>query len=117
MQSAITGIINPAYQELVLSASPGLEQATGMTIVHLVWLELLDQIELGRDFAASLQSPSATMQQHSEEHEQCIARLLRTVGAKAKQSLVLFRLQEFKVKWGSFPPAPDPLRGTVPPSV
>ena len=36
LKIAITGIINPAYHALVISASIGLEQSTGLTIVHLL---------------------------------------------------------------------------------
>jgi hypothetical protein len=107
LKIAIAGIVNPAYQELVVSASSGLEQSTGLTIVHLLWLEVLDQIELGKKFAEH--SDEADTSKHRET---LIARYLRLVGAKTKTSNFLLRLHDFRQKWGSFPAAPDPLNGT-----
>ena len=49
LRTAVLGILTPAYQNLVAAARPGLEQSTGMTIVNLLWLEILQQVELGRD--------------------------------------------------------------------
>ena len=51
VRAAILGIINPAYQELVLGARDGLPKAAGVTLVSLLWLEILDQVELGQDLA------------------------------------------------------------------
>jgi len=41
LRAAILGVLTPAYQKLVVAARPGLEQSTGMTVVHLLWLEIL----------------------------------------------------------------------------
>jgi hypothetical protein len=48
LKAAIAGIINLAYRELVVQAEADLQQTTGVTIVYLLWLEALDQIQLGR---------------------------------------------------------------------
>ena len=106
LRAAIMGVVNPAYQSLVLEAPAGLEQSTGLTIVHLLWLEVLDQIELGQGFEIGEDDPDA-----SEKRIAIIARYLRKVGAKTKASNFLLRLHEFRQKWGSFPVGPDPLRG------
>ena len=106
LRAAIMGVVNPAYQSLVLEAPAGLEQSTGLTIVHLLWLEVLDQIELGQGFEIGEDDPDA-----SEKRNAIIARYLRKVGAKNKASNFLLRLHEFRQKWGSFPVGPDPLRG------
>jgi hypothetical protein len=47
VQLAITNVVNRAYQELVLGAADALERSAGATDVHLLWLELLHQFELG----------------------------------------------------------------------
>src|SRR6516164_4810706 len=47
LQVAITEILYPAYKQLVLGAADPLERATAATFVHLLWLELLQQLELG----------------------------------------------------------------------
>ena len=108
LKIAIAGIVNPAYQELVVSASSGLEQSTGLTIVHLLWLEILDQIELGKGVAQNSDAPDTL-----KHRETMIARHLRLVGAKNKTSNFLLRLHDFRQKWGSFPAQQDPLKGSI----
>ena len=53
-QNAITEIITPAYHELVLAAPNGFERSAGMTYVHMAWLELVEQLSLGKDLEANL---------------------------------------------------------------
>lgn len=106
LQAAITGVVTPAYQSLVLEAAAGLEQSTGLRIVHLLWLEVLDQVELGQSLGNGKGDPET-----SEKRVGLIERYIRMAGAKTKTSNFLLRLQEFRQKWGSFPAAPDPLRG------
>jgi hypothetical protein len=106
LKIAIAGIIDPAYHELVVSASSGLEQSTGLTIVHLLWLEILDQIELGNAVAKHSDEPDTF-----KHRETMIARHLRLVGAKNKTSNFLLRLHDFRQKWGAFPAPTDPLKG------
>ncbi len=106
LKTAIIGVINPAYRELVMSASSGLEQSTGLTIVHLLWLEILDQIQLGKGVVKNSDEPDT-----SKHRDTMIARYLRLVGAKNKTSNFLLRLHTFRQKWGSFPAVPDPLKG------
>lgn len=105
LKIAITGIVDPAYNELVLSAASGLEQSTGLTIVHLLWLEILDQIQLGKGFAENSDEPDAF-----KHREKKIACSLRLVGAKIKTSNFLLRIHDFRQKWGAFPAVPDPLK-------
>lgn len=109
LKAAIVGLVNPAYRALVLKAEEGLQQSTGVTVVHLLWLEILDQIELGTDFNNGVPDPEAR-----REREALIARLLRTVGAKNKTTNLLLRLYEFRQKWGSLTPPPDALRTPKP---
>ncbi len=94
LQSAIIGVVNPLYKDLVLSAENGLEKATGLTVVWLLWLEILDQIQLGRE----LTSPRS-MLDPTDERRDLIARHLRLVGAKVNASRLLLRLNEFRVRW------------------
>ena len=47
LRLAISQILTPAYEELVLAAPNALERATGATLVHLLWLELFEQFDLG----------------------------------------------------------------------
>ena len=48
LRKAVDDIILPAYQEFVLEATTSLERAAGMTLCCHIWLELLEQFDLGR---------------------------------------------------------------------
>lgn len=90
VQVAITAVVNPAYRELVLEAGDALQRSAGVTTVHLLWLEILDQVELAKNLPSSPNSETA------EEHGKRIDRHLRIVGAKSKASQFLLRLREFQ---------------------
>jgi hypothetical protein len=98
IRTAIRGVINPAYRELVLEAPDGLQKSAGVTIVSLLWLEILDHVQMGRE----LNNPRL-MASTSDDREQLIARHLRLVGAKIKASAFSLRLSEFREKYGRLP--------------
>lgn len=98
VRAVILGIINPAYRELVLAAQDGLQKAAGVTVVSLLWLEILDQLELGQELTVPR---SAVVP--SPERDQLITRHLRVAGAKIKASGFLLRLAEFREKYGHLP--------------
>ena len=93
LQAAIFGVLTPAYEKLVVAARPGLEQSAGVTIVHLLWLEILQQTELGRDLTESGQEPDRL-----QNHEASIARMLRLAGSKMEASDFLLRLHSHRRK-------------------
>jgi hypothetical protein len=100
LRAEVAALINPNYRELVLLARPGLAQSTGITIVHLMWLEILDHIELNQKPA----NDPATDQLNilgRETRAAAIERHLRLVHAKFKASDFLLRLQEFKARYRS----------------
>ena len=100
LRLAITEILTPAYRELVLEASTALERATGATFVHLLWVELNEQFNLGRTFpGAELLNGKAV------DRQATIDRLLRLVGAKQKAANFLHRIKEWRLK------PRDPLQG------
>ena len=133
LRYAVQQVITPAYETLVLNAPPGLEQSTGLTIVHLLWLELLDHMALGLPDQL-LGSPFDPLLDRSEvSRQQLIDRHLRTVGAKLKSSELLVRIRSCKSKLHPppahrtevtmfpAPPAPpqaiaDPAQATEPPN-
>lgn len=88
LQAAVVGVINPAYRELVLKGAPGIEQSTGLTIVHLLWLEILEQMALARGL------PRDTNLESRRARQTQIDRYLRLVGAKGKASHLLLRIRE-----------------------
>ena len=89
-------LINEAYHELVVCAEPGLPRSSGLTIVHLMWQEILDQIQLSRE------SPTAKPDVDSfvalangrETRAQMLDRHLRLVGAKLKAIDFFLRLEK-----------------------
>lgn len=94
LRAAIAAVINPVYMDVVLSSKDGLEKSTGVTVCHLLWLEVLSQFELGRLVAVTDSESS------DEEREEAIAKHLRLAHAKLKASGLLLRLREFERRWG-----------------
>ena len=90
---AVSEILNRAYQELVLGAADALERSAGTTYVHLLWLELLSQFELGNQIA-NLQTPDQGLAAPAN----LIAQHLRLVGAKQHAGSFLLRLKALRGK-------------------
>jgi hypothetical protein len=111
LRTAIRRVINPAYRELVEQVRSSIQKSAGLTLVWLLWLEILDHIQLGHSFTTG-----RSVTQVSEERQQLIDRHLRLVGSKMKASSFLLRLHEFEQKHGSMPgcspnagPSSDPV--------
>jgi hypothetical protein len=90
---AITEIVNPAYQELVLGAGDALERSAGATHVHLLWLELLHQLALGNQLENLLRSNHGFAAQADR-----IAQHLRLAAAKQQAGSFLLRIQAVQDK-------------------
>ncbi len=92
VQTAVVEIVNPIYEELVVRAPSALERSTGLTVVHLLWLEILDQLDLGRGYTddAFINSISG--------RPELLGRHLQLVDAKVKASYVLVRLRELRAE-------------------
>jgi len=87
VRRAVREVLEPAYQRLVRGAPGELERSAGITLVHLMWLEMCDQARLGemiadRDSIASI----------IEEPEEWIARHLHLVAAKNSTAELLLKL-------------------------
>jgi hypothetical protein len=50
IRQAIAQLIQPIYEQFVLNASDGLEKSLGITITHLLWLEILEQLDIKREY-------------------------------------------------------------------
>lgn len=105
LRAGILTLVNPAYEELVLRTKPGLEQSTGVTIVQLLWLEVLEMFEIGRDFLHTDSSPDSR-----QERDAKVSRLLRVVAAKGEASAFWVRLQDFRERHGVLPGGYDPIQ-------
>lgn len=92
LRAIVAGVINPAYDELVLQATPGLAQSTGITAVHLLWLEILDHLEFSRQGLSG--RPTGDAATRAAE----LSRHLRLVHSKLKASELLHRLDAFQLE-------------------
>ncbi len=98
LRTAIREIINPAYRELVEQARDGLEKSAGLTVIWLLWLEIVDHIQMAHTFTTA-----RSIMQMSEEREQLITRHLRLAGSKIKASSFLLSLHAFEQEHGLMP--------------
>ncbi|MHC4874845.1 MAG: hypothetical protein ACYTGL_00015 [Planctomycetota bacterium] len=105
LRTAISTLVSPAYEELVLRAKPGLEQTTGTTIVQFMWLEVLEMFEIGREFMQVDSSPESR-----QERDAKVSRLLKVVAAKSKASAFWVRIQDFRERHGALPGGYDPIQ-------
>ena len=78
LQRAILIIINPAYKKYVLKA-PLLQQTIGISIVPLLWIEILQESELAAKMVPRVRTGEST-----QSHQEAIARHLRLLGVKAQ---------------------------------
>ena len=90
VRQAVAEIIEPAYRQLVTEAADPLERSVGVTLVHLMWLEILEQYETNQEYLKTSilnvpQDRFATIDQH-----------LRTLHTKVKVGYFLTRLREMR---------------------
>jgi hypothetical protein len=88
---AIQEIVQPAYEQLVLHAAPGLERSLGASLVHLLWLEIVEQFDIKREyttFTLGLELPY-NRQQSIDGH-------IRLLDAKLRHGKFMLRLEELR---------------------
>lgn len=91
----IPQVIEPAYEQFVLQSMDGLERWIGSTLVHLLWLETLHQLDLKREYGVMACIPELARVQESE-----IALQLRLVESKMKIGGFLLRIREARQRLG-----------------
>lgn len=94
VQLAAAELVQPAYDELVLQATGALERAAGSSFVCLMFFELLEQCELGRQVADQIEQGAPNPSPREEDFQ----RHLRLIGAKGKAGEFLLRLRQFRAK-------------------
>ena len=92
LRLAIAEILTPAYRELVLEPPTALERATGVTFVYLLWVELLEQCDMGHTI------PATAMNGQAVNRQAALDRLLRVIGAKQKAANFLQRIKEWRAR-------------------
>lgn len=99
IQRAITEIINPLYEELVLAAPNGFERATGLTYVHTTWLELIEQIQFGNVLEGTLPRGKGL-----DDQSDRIDRLLRIIASKDRSAKFLLQIRKCFDRLGPIDP-------------
>ena len=96
VQVAVEALVAPAYQELVLQAPSALERAAGASFVHLLFLELLEQFELGQQISENVKSAG----NRTSPREADLRRHLRLLSAKERAGTFLLRIRQFQATKG-----------------
>jgi hypothetical protein len=87
-QRAVSEIIIPAYRQLVLEARGEVERSVGITLVHLMWLEICAQIPM----APAVSDKWAAMAM-AEDPDVLITRHLHLVAAKCQTAELLSKVR------------------------
>jgi hypothetical protein len=89
VQQAITELIEPTYQEFVVGSADGLERSIGISLTHLLWLEILEQFDMKRQYT----QVDAVLNLPGQRHES-IAQHLRLIESKVRVGYFLVRIRE-----------------------
>jgi hypothetical protein len=88
LRQAVLRLLTPAYRQFVLDAPDELQRSIGLTLVHLLWLELCSQARLG-DVVAAPTCLAAVL----NDPEEMIGRYLNLVAAKNQTTELLVKLR------------------------
>lgn len=89
LEAGLREIMQPAYRELVQNAADALDRSGGLTVVHLLWLELLQQCRM----AGTVTDLSPNCDEVALHNS--INRLLRLASAKERATAFLFKIRAF----------------------
>ena len=98
VKAVFTEFVEPNYRELVLGATTPLERTAGATLTFLSALEVLDQVELGRDMHLA----GAPAEKDTAERDKAMVRHLRLVSSKQRAESFLLRVSTLRAKNGFF---------------
>ncbi|MFH1921251.1 MAG: hypothetical protein ABIP48_15395 [Planctomycetota bacterium] len=94
VRQAIVEVIEPVYERFVRGTDDPLEMTLGVTVAHLLWLEVLQQFDMKREYlevSAVLGLP--------EDRGPVIEQHLRIIYSKVKVGYLLARLRELRQQW------------------
>jgi hypothetical protein len=106
VRQAVAEIVQPAYAEMVQGAATGMEKSLGASIVHLLWLEILDQYDIKKDYTNNV----LTLGMESNRKD-AIAQYIRLIDAKLRVGNFMVRLRELLLREKRI--SPLPLAGTT----
>lgn len=96
VQAAFATLVQPSYDELVVSAKTALERSAGVTLVFLLTLEILDQFELGHGLNLSGSPDDAA----AAQREKVMQGHLRLITAKQKVANFVMKIRTIRAKRG-----------------
>jgi hypothetical protein len=91
IQQAVSELIQPIYEQFVINASDGLEKSLGITITHLLWLEILEQFDIKREYVQV-----EAVLNISHNRPEMIDRHLRLIDSKLRIGYFLVRIKELR---------------------
>jgi hypothetical protein len=109
IRQAITELIQPLYEQYVLHAKDALEKSLGASMAHLLWLEVLDQFDIRREYIQFDAVINMTMNRPA-----MIERHLRLLGSKLQIGYFLLRVKELRTRLAQHP-HPSTLLSDYPP--
>ena len=125
VQEAVEHIILPAYDELVIRAASSLERAAGTTLCYEMWLELLEQFEIGRTLRERFpRRPVPGIPVNSAEPYKgpflpdslSLKRYLQLTARKEQVQKFLLQLRVARARWGASINGPIAVRPASPPT-
>ena len=113
VQQAARELVQPLYDQFVIGAADGLEKSLGVTIAHLLWLEILEQFDIKREYT----QVEAVLNLAGNRAEM-IDRHLRLIDSKLRVGYFLVRIQEMRKRISEQaqigPPVVSELSGNAP---
>ena len=91
VQQAVGELVQPLYDQFVIGAADGLEKSLGVTIAHLLWLEILEQFDIKREYT----QVEAVLNLAGNRSEM-IDRHLRLIDSKLRVGYFLVRIREIR---------------------
>jgi len=91
IKQAIAELVQPIYEQFVVNASDALEKSIGITISHLLWLEILEQLDIKREY---IQIEAVLNISHNRP--EMIERHLRLIDSKLRIGYFLLRIKELQ---------------------
>jgi hypothetical protein len=85
---AVSKILAPAYRRFVLDADDELERTVGMTLVHLIWLEICDQLQMAGALADPLSLDAVI-----NDSKDMVERHIRLAAAKCQSADLMLKVR------------------------
>ncbi len=93
---AVDQIVQPVYERFVVESSDPLEKSLGVTVTHLLWLEILQQANHKHKYTelTALLGTETEMDHHRE-----IDQHLRIIESKVRVGYLLTHIRELRHRW------------------